>query len=454
MPTYHEIMNTDLGLLTTAAAKWDAMAGEMHKVEIRYGETVQKISTGQNWVGVSAGTAQSGFAATRYEYSASQIQAKAIASLLRDAHEQFTDLKKRVESARTDAMAAGMTVSEQGRVAFDYAGLTPAERSAYHHDPDGETSIRTAVAKWQQHIDDRVKAVTQADQHVRTALDAAVVDSNKDNFGKGADQTLSGFNAGAEGDLAKVPMPGTADKDATTTTDGWQSEGKTSATGPAAGAAAYGPQYGKEASAKAYADLGHATAEGSLTNGSMKLSGIADAYAGARATANVGFTDGGLTGKAEASVGGRALAEGRAEYGHMGYYMRGEGFAGAEAGVSAGASLSGVNAGAKAFAGAKATYAGGGELAGIGAGGTAEGWAGAGVEAKVTFGKGEDGKFHIGGEAGVALGLGGKLGGEFTVDPAKVSAAASDAANAVGDAANAVGDAAGSVKDEVTSWFD
>ncbi len=310
-------MNTDLGLLTTAAAKWDAMAGEMHKVEIRYGETVQKMSTGQNWVGVSAGTAQSGFAATRYEYSASQIQAKAIASLLRDAHEQFTDLKKRLESARTDAMAAGMTVSEQGRVAFDYAGLTPAERSAYHHDPDGETSIRTAVAKWQQHIDDRVKAVTQADQHVKTALDAAVADSNKDNFGKGADQTLRGFNAGAEGDLAKVPMPGTADKDATTKTDGWQSEGKTSATGPAAGAAAYGPQYGKEASAKAYADLGHATAEGSLTNGSMKLSGIADAYAGARATANVGFTDGGLTGKAEASVGGRALAEGRAEYGHM-----------------------------------------------------------------------------------------------------------------------------------------
>ncbi|MFJ9596692.1 hypothetical protein ACIRS3_28575 [Streptomyces virginiae] len=139
----------------------------------------------------------------------------------------------------------------------------------------------------------------------------------------------------------------------------------------------------------------------------MKLSGIADAYAGARATANVGFTEGGLTGKAEASVGGRALTEGRAEYGHMGYYTRGEGFAGAEAGVSAGASLSGVNAGAKAFAGAKATYAGGGELAGIGAGGTAEGWAGAGAgaEAKVTFGKGEDDKFHIGGEVGVALGL-------------------------------------------------
>ncbi|MFG2298579.1 hypothetical protein [Streptomyces sp. NPDC048603] len=448
-------MTTDLGLLTAAAAKWDAMAGELNKVEVRYGETVQKVSTGSpNWVGVSAGAAGRSSAGTRYEYAAAQIQAKAIASLLRDAHEQFTDLRKRVENARAEAITAGMTVSEQGRVAFDYAKLTPAERSAYRHDPDGEASIRTAVTKWQQHIDDRVKAFAQADQHVKAALEAVVVDSNKDNFGKGGDQTLSGFNAGAEGDLSKYPVPGTTDKEAATKTDGWQSEGKASATGPDVGASASGPKYGKEASAKAYADLGHATAEGSLTNGSLKLSGIADAYAGARATANVGFTEGGLTGKAEASVGGRALAEGRAEYGHMGYYMRGEGFAGAEAGVSAGASLSGVNAGAKAFAGAKASYAGGGELAGIGAGGTAEGWAGAGAEAKVTFGKGEDGKFHIGGEVGVALGLGGKLGGEFTVDPGKVADAASDAADAVGNAADAVGDAAGSVKDEVSSWFD
>ncbi|WP_405497156.1 hypothetical protein [Streptomyces sp. NBC_00096] len=447
-------MTTDLGLLTTAAGKWDSMAGELKKVETRYGDTVQKITMGPDWAGVSAGSAQSGFAATRYEYAAAQTQAKAIASLLRDAHEQLTDLKSKLESARDDAVAAGMTVSEQGRVAFDYSKLTPAERSAYHHDPDGEASIRTAVTKWQSYVDDRVKAASEADQHVRIALEAAVVDSNRDAFGKGGDQTFNGFNAHPEGELAKVPVPGPKDADVGTRTDGWQAEGSASATGPDAGAKASGPKYGKEGSAKAYADLGHATAEGSLTNGSMRLSGIADAYAGARASANVGITDKGVTGKAEVSAGGRAMTEGRAGYGYVEGYGRAEGFAGGEAQASAGVGLEGVNAGAKAFAGAKGTVAGGAEVAGIGAGATAEGWAGAGAEAKVTFGKGDDGKFHVGTKVGVALGLGGSVGAEFTFDPDKISDAAGDAADAVGDAAHAVGDAAGSVKDTVSGWFD
>ncbi|MBT2544568.1 hypothetical protein J7E99_28675 [Streptomyces sp. ISL-44] len=450
MLTYHEVMTTDLGLLTTAAAKWDSMAGELKKVETRYGDTVQKISMGDGWSGVSAGTAHTRFAATRYEYAAAQNQAKAIASLLRDAHEKFTDLKKKLESARDDAIAAGMTVSEAGHVAFDYSKLTPSERSAYHHDPDGQTIIRDAVAKWQQHVDDRVKAFTEVDQSVKTALSAAVVDSNRDAFGKGADETLTGFNNYAEGDLAKAGKP--KEEDVPTKTDG--DTGKVTVTGPDAGFTVSGTKYGKEGSVKAYADLFHAKAEGSTTMGGVKLSGVEDWYGGARATANYGFTDKGLVGKAEASAGIRALNEGRIEYGHVGGYGRVEGFAGGEAGVSAGVGPEGLNAGAKAFAGAKGSVAGGGEVAGIGAGGTAEGWAGVGAEAKVTFGKGDDGKFHIGGKAGAALGFGGSVGAEFTFDPDKFTNAAGDAADAVGDAADAVGDAAGSVKDEVTSWFD
>ncbi|MFJ3203647.1 DUF6571 family protein [Streptomyces sp. NPDC086989] len=128
MLTYYKVMTTDLGLLTTAADKWDSMAGELKKVETRYGDSVQKISMGQSWTGVSAGVARTSFAATRYEYSAAQIQAKAVASLLRDAHTQFADLKKRVESARDDAIKAGMTVSGQGNVAYDYAELNRSFR--------------------------------------------------------------------------------------------------------------------------------------------------------------------------------------------------------------------------------------------------------------------------------------------------------------------------------------
>ncbi|MFD4860849.1 hypothetical protein [Streptomyces atratus] len=194
-------MTTDLGLLTAAADKWESMAGEIKKVEDRYGDTVQKITMDQNWTGISASVAHTNFAATRYEYSAAQIQAKAIAGLLRDAHGQFTDLKNRLETARENAIAAGMIVSEQGNVAFDYAKLTPSQRSAYQHDPDGKAEVQKAVTKWQQHLDDCVKAVSEADQGVKIALDAVGVDSNKDAFGKGNDETYNGFNVDAQNDI-------------------------------------------------------------------------------------------------------------------------------------------------------------------------------------------------------------------------------------------------------------
>ncbi|MEU3772331.1 hypothetical protein AB0F11_03760 [Streptomyces sp. NPDC032472] len=442
---YHEVMTTDLGLLTTAAGKWDSMAAELNKVETRYGDTVQKITMGNTWTGVSAGTAEAGFKATRYEYAAAQTQAKAIASLLRDAHTQFADLKKKLESARDDAIAAGMSVSEQGRVAFDWSKLTPSERSAYHHDPDGQKTIGEAVAKWQKHIDDRVKAVDELDQNVKLALSAEVIDSNKDAFGKGADATFNGFNAGAKGKLDDAVKDAKAIQAASAGVK--EKDNGVTVTGPDVGLTISGVKNGKEGQIKAYADLFHAKAEGSTTMGGVKLSGIDDFTVGARTSASWGLTNAGVNGKAEVSAGVRTLTGGKAEYGHVGVNGRVEGFAGGEASVGVGAGKDGLNASAKAFAGAKATAAGGGELAGIGAGGTAEGWAGAGVEAKATFGKGEDGKWHIGGKVGAAVGVGGSVGAEFTVDPHKVG-------EAFDDAADAVGDFAGGVKDTVGGWFD
>ncbi|MGW3325394.1 hypothetical protein [Streptomyces virginiae] len=436
MLTYYEVLTTDLGLLSTAAAKWEAMAGELQKIETHYGDTVQKITMGDTWSGLTVQAARVKFAATRYEYSAAQSQAKAVASLLRGAHELLTDLRKKLESARDDAIAAGMTVSEQGRVTFDYSKLTPAERSAYHHDPDGQAAVRTAVGTWQKHIDDRVKAASDADQHVHDALTTAVVDSNKDALGQGSgrDETLTGFNNYAEGDLKKFEKP-----------DDPRAETKTDSLGVSTTGAG---QYGKEASVKAYADLFHQTAKGEGDLAGLKLSGIADIYGGGRATANWGITDKGFVGKAEASAGVRALAEGRVGGDHHSAYGRAEGFAGAEVGVSAKATKEEVTVGAKAFAGAKGSLNGGVESGGIGVGVTAEGWAGPGAEAWWGYKKDEEtGAYKLGGKAGASPLLGGSIGLEITVDPEKVVKSAGDVADAVGDTAHAVGDAAGDFKD-------
>lgn len=210
MLTYHDVMNTDLGQLTTAAGKWDDMAAEIKKVEDRYKESVQSITLGPSWAGRSAFTAHTNFAATRYEYSAAQTQAKAIALLLRDAHTDFVRLKKNLESKRAEAVAAGMRVSEAGVVSYDYEKLTDGERNAMRHDPDYAESVRKAVASWSEAIDTCVKAVDDADQGVKIALDGVTVDG----LGGKNDQTMGvGFNGQAQGDVEKYEAAHTQEID-------------------------------------------------------------------------------------------------------------------------------------------------------------------------------------------------------------------------------------------------
>ncbi|MFE2942708.1 hypothetical protein ACFXKG_27185 [Streptomyces sp. NPDC059255] len=191
MLTYHDVLTADLGKLTTAADKWQGMAGEFKKVDDRYEETVQKVTNGPAWSGASADAASIRSAATRGEYSGAQTEAKAIASLLRLAHTEFVDLRKKVESARDDAIAAGMKVSAQGDVAYDYEKLTAGEKNAMRHDPDYMTSVRESEESWAKLIKDRVKAVNDYDQEIKKALEAAAEGTNGGN----------GFNRDAKGAL-------------------------------------------------------------------------------------------------------------------------------------------------------------------------------------------------------------------------------------------------------------
>ncbi|WP_406383479.1 hypothetical protein [Streptomyces sp. NBC_01618] len=195
MPTYHEIMSTDLACLTTAAGKWTDMAGEFHKREEQYDRDVHGITMGQSWLGLSSTAANAMFDVTLNEYKAAQAEAKAIASLLRDAHSQFTELKGKLQGAKDGAVEAGMTVSDTGRVTFDTASLSEGARTAYHHDPDYQTSVREAVSSWQQQIDRLVAAMTDADSGVEIALKAVVQDSDA------TDGTMNGFNSKPLGDI-------------------------------------------------------------------------------------------------------------------------------------------------------------------------------------------------------------------------------------------------------------
>ncbi|MFE1911536.1 hypothetical protein [Streptomyces anandii] len=179
MPTYHEIMTTDLSALTTAADRWDAMAAEFEKQGKTYAREVHGIAMGRTWTGLSAEAASARFTITLKEFQYARTEARAVASLLRDAHTQFTALRARLRTLCAEAVAAGLRVSERGLVTAH----------GTHH-PE------SVVRSWQNRIDKVVRELTDADTGVHIALAAVTVDSDVMAGGKG-------FNGGALGDIER-----------------------------------------------------------------------------------------------------------------------------------------------------------------------------------------------------------------------------------------------------------
>ncbi|MCX4801408.1 hypothetical protein OG594_07035 [Streptomyces sp. NBC_01214] len=191
MPNYAEVMQTDLSALTTAADGWKAMATQLKTMEDVYKDEVQSVSAGNGWLGSSQQAAATRSAMTRQEYGAAQKEALAMESLLRDAHARFTDLKSRLVSAVAEAKEAGMKVSEHGVASYDFSKADPASVNAIRHDPD----LPEIERSWTSRIGDSVKAITEFDQDVKTALLNA----------SGADGTaMFGFNSKPVNDVEAV----------------------------------------------------------------------------------------------------------------------------------------------------------------------------------------------------------------------------------------------------------
>ncbi|MFJ7999847.1 hypothetical protein ACIQ7D_22350 [Streptomyces sp. NPDC096310] len=191
MPSYYEVMHIKLSELTSAADGWKEMAARFKKLEDLYEEDIQDVASENKWTGLSASAAAPNFAVTRGQFDAAQKEALGMESLLRDAHTTFTDLKAKVESAVADAVKAGMKVSDQGMARYDYSKVDAATAKSVRHDPD----LPNVENSYTSNIMAAVKAVTEFDQDVKTALLNA----------SGADNTaLFGFNPKPVGDVQAV----------------------------------------------------------------------------------------------------------------------------------------------------------------------------------------------------------------------------------------------------------
>lgn len=191
--TYGEIIDSDLSSLLDASRMWKEMSRRFGELGSSYRKNVRSLTEEDGaWTGVGSDSFRERSEGTLHEFSAAKKQANAVASLLKDAYDQLTDLKKKVEEERDAAVKAGMKVSEYGICSFDFSGYTPQERQTIIHDP----GLAESENSWTRRIQNAVQAVSDADYGVRTALETVT----QDRDGQG---DLSGFNSKAVGDIEK-----------------------------------------------------------------------------------------------------------------------------------------------------------------------------------------------------------------------------------------------------------
>jgi hypothetical protein len=184
--------------------------------------------------------------------------------------------------------------------------------------------------------------------------------------------------------------------------------------------------------AAAEAHLLRVRAEGEAKTGSITVqnrevlsntaTGSTEIYIGARSGAEAGVFGGkdpAIKAFATANVGQFVNADGRVETkvlgGGLGLNGNVTAGVGAEGFAGMNANKEGTKIGLSGFAGDRASATGGVHVMGIGAAGTAEGWAGVGAELSATAGI-NNGKLRVKGDVGAALGVGGKLSFDVTVD--------------------------------------
>ncbi|MGY0058530.1 hypothetical protein ACWY4P_18590 [Streptomyces sp. LZ34] len=187
-------MTINLSLLETAATRWDEAAKKFEAVQKIYDSQVKSVGLDGSWNGQAQLVAGPNMKVTDAQFTAAPKEARAIASILRDAHSQFVDLRGKVKSAVADAVKAGMKVSDTGIASYDFSKVSAAEANAVRY----QARVQEAESSWTRLIQAAVKAVDDADRGVKLALKAAVEDPSP------VDGAANGFNGKAEGDIEKV----------------------------------------------------------------------------------------------------------------------------------------------------------------------------------------------------------------------------------------------------------
>ncbi|NIH77736.1 putative T7SS-secreted protein [Amycolatopsis viridis] len=198
------------------------------------------------------------------------------------------------------------------------------------------------------------------------------------------------------------------------------------------------PEHGKLSRYRYYAYLLHQVSDGTVTAGDLTLTGKLETMIGSENNFQAALNKKGLTLELESINGFKTTATGRVDTGVLGLDGKAEGTFGVRGRAGVRITKTALDAKGGVFAGARGSLRGAADVGGVGVGTTAEGWAGFGAEAGFNVGMGDDGKFHLKGNVGAAVGLGGELGFDLQVDGHKVAQTAKSATHAIGNGVEAV----------------
>ncbi|MFC4068631.1 alpha/beta hydrolase [Actinoplanes subglobosus] len=169
MVSYPDLQDARPQGLAAAADAWQQLTDRYTRLEQDTGTGLTGPLRASGWAGAAATAAHDRLGDLDDEFEVAAMRARTAASVLRRAVDDFTDLQRRLRGAVDGAVAAGLTVDDDGRVTPPAMSLLAAD------DPDLEQVHRRHVRNAGIYTDLLTRIVaeaTAADQRVARALTA------------------------------------------------------------------------------------------------------------------------------------------------------------------------------------------------------------------------------------------------------------------------------------------
>ncbi|KOG50580.1 DUF6571 family protein [Streptomyces decoyicus] len=200
MVTFSDLLHADLGKLQAAADEWKLLPKKYQGLQELFEARVTKPLK-SDWHGNAADQAQKSLAEIKKQYGAAAEEAQAIATLLLDAHAEFSSAQKKLRRIiDEEASAEKLEVLDGGTVIdadLDNQGLTDAYRDTFL--PERKAKIEAM----QRRIEKVLRDATAADEAADWALRQDSNGKNSDSFNKNIYTSLDAAR-GAQKDTAEA----------------------------------------------------------------------------------------------------------------------------------------------------------------------------------------------------------------------------------------------------------